>query len=369
MNLSVYIFGEFEGGYNQYPTDYTNDYFKEFYRRAKAPTQIAIHREGDVMYYAYIRKLEDDKYLGICAVVNGLLFKHIDKMFSVFENLFTGLVERGDLVEFNEKGSITTRVKRLYMNTEQISLLAEAIRISFEKMETVKLPPINYGRSKDSVKNFTLKDDLNEISRATSDYAYTYVYKQEGYNTETLNSYSKILGRVIEEKEALERRCVDLSSQLRKAKNEQRNMKWVSLLGFVALVLFVIIWNKVINPSEVTKYQTGEFVYYGPLNSNHKPDGIGVAIYPENDSQHRRYYVGGFKNGSRQDSIAMLLYKNGSFFYGKMVDGEWEKGTYYNIEDKSTYEGTFKDNRPSWGDHYELRKVCQYQDGEIKIIE
>ena len=57
MNISVYLFGEFSVGYSQYPNDYAKIIFESFAKSAQATTQITIHRDGDLMYYGYIRKM------------------------------------------------------------------------------------------------------------------------------------------------------------------------------------------------------------------------------------------------------------------------------------------------------------------------
>ena len=87
MNVTVYLFGEFLGGYMQYPDDYTSKIFQNFQANAKMTTQIAIHRDGNLMYYGYIRKLEKDRYIGFCVVLNGLVLVRIDGLFTLFENI------------------------------------------------------------------------------------------------------------------------------------------------------------------------------------------------------------------------------------------------------------------------------------------
>ena len=64
MNNSVYIFGNLSKGYTQYPDEnFSAAIFQKFYTKVKATTQIAIHRDGNLMYYAYIRCIEQGKYI------------------------------------------------------------------------------------------------------------------------------------------------------------------------------------------------------------------------------------------------------------------------------------------------------------------
>ena len=51
MSISVYLFGKFNQGYSQYPDDYSKKIFDICYQNSKAVSQIAIHRDGDLMYY------------------------------------------------------------------------------------------------------------------------------------------------------------------------------------------------------------------------------------------------------------------------------------------------------------------------------
>lgn len=365
MNISIYVFGQFDKGYTQYPDNYSTQIFQSFHTHAQAATQVAIHRRGDLMYYAYIRKLDrEGQYIGLCAEVNGRMLTKVDALFSMFENVVSSMTAKGSIIQFDEQGDIVSQVTLLSFKREDIDLLAEQLRALFDKLPNAPLPPVNYAMANDSVKSFTIDDAEKDIIEATHRYAYTYIYKSKGYNTAQLNGYKGVLAKVSREKKELQDRCNTLSAQLSAAKNAQRNMKWVSVLAVAVVILGVILWNKVLFPSEVTHYETGEFVYYGPLNNNKKPDGVGVAIYPDGDKQQRRYYVGHFSNGKRQDEHAMLLYKNGSFFYGSMVNDQWLKGTFYDAAGNSSYIGKFSNNQPYDGTSYVHEKAYEYVSGK-----
>ena len=53
MNYSIYIFGKLSSGYTQYPEDSSSIVLKNIYSHCKAPTQIVIHRDENLMYYCY----------------------------------------------------------------------------------------------------------------------------------------------------------------------------------------------------------------------------------------------------------------------------------------------------------------------------
>lgn len=367
MNSSVYIFGELSSGYTQYPEDSSSDVLKKLYRHCKAPTQIVIHRDGSLMHYCYIRKLDNDKYFGFCIAVNGYYLSMIDILFSLFENTMEKVASLGVIIHFSEDGTLTTSIGILRSEEEELESLTENLRIGFEGFRKISkpLPRTDYGIAKDSIKEHCISDGVQDIVRASYSYGFTYIYKDEDYDTVHMNSYKGVLSRISKERDELKSKCANLSSQLTKAKVQQRNLIWVSLLGAVTLVLVVVVWNKVLFPSEVARYQTDYFLYYGPMQ-NKEPHGEGVAFYPTDDKDGRRYYIGHFLNGERQDSTAMLYYNNGDYFYGSMKGDKFLRGIFYSNSDKSHFKGTFLDNRPYEGTWYNHEESYKLKDGKMK---
>ena len=328
MNISVYLFGEFSVGYSQYPNDYAKIIFESFAKSAQATTQISIHRDGDLMYYGYIRKMENAEYLGLCVVVNGKYITQLDGMFAIYEQVIESMVRNGYLIHYGDKGEITSKVGQLYENREEIDLITSNLQAAFDRLEgsSKKLPAVNYGVAKNSVKSFSIQDDGQEIIKSSYTNGYTFIYKSKGYNTAQMNSYKGVVARI------------------------------------VALVLFGIVYVKVINPSEVTKKDMGAYVYYGPME-NGEPNGTGVAIYHKNDKDGRLYYYGNFNDGKRIDNNAIMFYKDGSYFKGSMNEDKWYKGLFFDVE-KAHFIGEFKDNKPWNGDWYKHVKEQTIVDGE-----
>lgn len=324
MNISVYLFGKFDNGYTQYPNDYSRKIFDVCHQNSKAVSQIAIHRDGDLMYYAYIRNLDDGNYIGLCSVVNGKMITNIDGLFSRFEIIIESMVKHGYLIRFNEKGEIVSNANKLYENREEIDFISAGLRYSFEQLDktAVVLPSVNYSISKDSVASFSIQDSSSDIVKSSRINGYTLIYKSKGYNTIQINSYQGVIAK--KEKESIELREEQhkLKQEIGRLKDKQRNTTWVSVFAIAALILGVVVWNKVLFPDVVTNYDAGEYMYYGPME-NGKPNGIGIAIYPKNDKMKRLYYYGNFSDGQRVDSAAIMFYKDGSYFRGslKMTNG------------------------------------------------
>ena len=206
MNASVYIFGKFNGAYSQYPNDYTSEIFHKFYEKSKATTQIVIHRDDNLMYYGYIRKLNRECYIGFCIVLNCLMFTCIDKIFLLFENAISMLVIEGKFIHFNAQGEICNSVEELSLHKEEVFALEESLRVGVNALKNVAkaLPTVSYGIQKDTFREFVVDDNLEAIIKSSYSNGYTYIYKDEGFDTVKLNSYKDVLVRLNNEKELLQ---------------------------------------------------------------------------------------------------------------------------------------------------------------------
>ena len=366
MNCNVYIFGRLSSGYTQHPENTSSEMLKSLYPLCKATTQLAIHRNANMMYYCYIRKLNGNKYLGLCVTVNGYYIKQINELFSLFENAIEKMAQYGSFIHFAKDGTLTTSTTTLNQDEEEIDTLSENLKCGFEALGSPenRLPQIDYAVAKDSVKEFNILDDKQNIIRASYTYGFTFIYKDEDFNTVRINSYRGVLSRLNDENSELRLKNNELKKEYAELQLKQRNTQWVGILSVIVAILGGILYFKVINPSEVTKYQTKDFIYYGPLK-NKKPHGIGVAFYPQDDVDGRKFYIGNFENGVRQDSTAMLYYREGDYFYGKMKDDKWENGLLYKCSDGTYFRGSFQENIPYDGVWYDHVKRYKSVKGEI----
>lgn len=362
--MAIYVFGNFNKGYVQYPNDSTSNTFKNIYSNCKATTQIAIHRDGNLMYYCYIRNLNNRKYIGICNVLTGKYLTKVDELFPLFENIIEIMVNKGDIIHFTETGEITTSLDILYQSGEDIALVSEKIESGFNSLSThtKQLPPTDFSIAKGSVISYSVNDLNSEIVKASYTFSYTFIYKDKDYNTIHINSYKGVIARKEKEISELKTECSELKRNIVSLKNKQRNTTWVAILGIVAFILFGIVYVEVINPSEVTKKDMGDFVYYGPMQSG-EPNGVGVAIYHSDDKDGRLYYYGNFTNGKRIAEDAIMFYKDGSYFKGSMDEDKWRKGIFFDVE-KEHFIGEFKNNKPWNGDWYKHVHAQTITDGQ-----
>lgn len=236
VNSSIYIFGSFDNGYTQYPDNYAKGIYQNFFAQAKSKSQIVIHRDKELMYYGYVRKLDkSSQYIGFCVLLNGMMFSNISNLFAIFENAIAELVSRGDIIAFNENGDIISITSSLANQQQEISDIIAIIRNGMDGMEsyTKSLPPVNYSISNTEQKVFAYSDHNDTIVNASCKYAYTYIAKDKGCDTASLSGYKGVIRKLHKEKDELSSEYSNLKNQydkLNKQKKQYRNVIILCLL-------------------------------------------------------------------------------------------------------------------------------------------
>lgn len=237
MNSTIYIFGNFGNGNTQYPNDYTAEIFSQFQKRSQSNTQLTIHRNDNLMYYGYVRKLHNrEQCIGICVVLNGSMFRGIKTLFNRFENYITDIVVRGQIIEFSNDGELISKVANLYECQNEIERITKFIQNDIETLASQKLPPSNLSIGKNESKSFVIDDNAESILEATYKYGYTYIYKHAGYDTTSLTSYSGKLYALNQEKKSALQTIDKQKQEISDLKKKQKNYKLV-----IWLVVFICI--------------------------------------------------------------------------------------------------------------------------------
>ena len=113
------------------------------------------------------------------------------------------------------------------------------------------------------------------------------------------------------------------------------------------------------NPESREKFGLNKYVndifYIGQWNNN-KKEGVGFFKIKDNI-----LYLGQFSN-NQLNGFGMLFYRNkGYIYFGTFVDGQMEKGIYYDNEKSLFYNGKFKDGKKN-------DNLCTYFDVSNKHI-
>lgn len=226
--MATYIFGVFNNGYTQCPNDSTSNILKNLYSCSKATTQIAIHRDGNLMYYCYIRKFGDGKYFGLCNVLTGLYLTKIDSLFSLYEKTTEIMANKGIIVNYAENGELTTSLYQLYQKSEDVALISLHLLSAFNSLDKSPLPSIDFSIAEGSTVSYSANDLNSEIVKASYTFSNTYIYKDEDYNTVQINSYKSVLYRLNKENKELLKK----NQKILRQKKQYRNV--------ILLILIVI---------------------------------------------------------------------------------------------------------------------------------
>ena len=105
MRPVIYFFGTFANGFASYPQDHTKSFFQDFIKKARLASQIVLHREGNLLYYGYVRRMNESDNIGICLCLDCIYIK-TEYLFSVFDDAFADLVERGEILKINGNSEI-----------------------------------------------------------------------------------------------------------------------------------------------------------------------------------------------------------------------------------------------------------------------
>lgn len=257
VNSSIYIFGSFDNGYTQYPDNYAKEIYQNFFAQAKAKSQIVVHRDKELMYYGYVRKLDkSSQYIGFCVLLNGIMFSNISNLFAIFENAIAEFVSRGDIIAFNEHGDIISTTSSLTNQQQQISNIIANIKNGIDGMEsyTKSLPPVDYSISNTEHKVFTYSDPNDTLVNASCKYAYTYIAKDKGCDTASLSGYKGVIRKLHKEKNELSSEYNNLKNQydkLNKQKKQYRNVIVLCLL-VVLCGIGLFFLNDTLNSTQQT---------------------------------------------------------------------------------------------------------------------
>lgn len=249
MNCTTYIFGVFNTRYTQYPDDYSVDILSSIREKHSAETMLCVHRDNNLMYYSYVRTLEDNRYVGFSIVLNDVMFTSIKKVFSLFENFVANITVRGELIQFKDDGNITSTIDKLYEEQNLVEILQSNLKDEFQKLESdcQKLPNVNYSISRDEEKFLPYSETEEEIVKTTYSYSNTYVFKNEDYDALNLGSYRGILRKLNERNEELLSQNNELQEELSTTIRKKEQITKVIVLGVILAVCVIVLYAVFLN--------------------------------------------------------------------------------------------------------------------------
>lgn len=245
MNCTIYLFGNLGQGITLYPNDYTKNIFKEFISRASAPTQLIIHRDGAIMNYGYMRKIENGHLFGICVQINGQYLTAIKKIFELFEDITTNIVVRGDIIQLNNQGNLISTTSKFTDKPQEVDRIISYCQTELAKLSSFcrTLPHIDYSTSDNDISSFRDSDSNQNIVNSSVKNGYTFVYKANDYDTLALRGYRSTLYSLNKENEANKRTITELDKKLSVLKRQKKQLNAVVSLVLILFVGSIIFFN------------------------------------------------------------------------------------------------------------------------------
>lgn len=243
MNSDIYIFGKLGSYYSQCPDDFTSEIFMKMGEwDTSADTYISIHRKGELMYYGYVRKLEADRYIGFCSILNGLMVTDLNVLFEIFDSMLNHLAVGGEILKYSDSGEIVTNTQLLVFGKPVLNQVRALLKdvLSGLSDNLRRLPPESYGISVSESKQFDLHvDDMPQIVSASWNYCYTFIAKNSG--TPAPDSYQGVIQRLHKERKELEVTNSNLLEQVLNLKKEKKQQGIVFTVSAAAIICFFIL--------------------------------------------------------------------------------------------------------------------------------
>lgn len=248
MNHSAYLFGKFGFGYTQYPDDYAKDILKSIVTSNEVKTQIAIRRDGNLVYYIYVRRLYSksdlNEYIGVAVSFNDLYCNDIKQMFSIFEGAIAELVVVGKILEFTDTGDVTAKATKLHQEHTEIDRIMQHISLSIDKISSSsfrKLPPLNYAAGADEFVLLPTTATAADINSNIKFFNLIHIYKNEDYDTQLLVGYSGKIKSLNKQIENLTNTNEKLSDELTKVRRQKKHTRVVTALVLMIVVVIIFV--------------------------------------------------------------------------------------------------------------------------------
>ncbi len=247
MRPSIYFFGEMSDGVKSYPTDHTIDFFNNFIRRSRNELQIVLHRKDNLLYYSYIRKIQNNNSFGICICLD-CLYKDITRLFTVFDGIFSRLMEKGELIRLTSSGQIIWATTSLADEPVVIMEYSDEIirQLGIGPSNTQPLPPVNFSVSI----NDCLESGLEslDIVDAINKYSNIYIVKRES-EIEKVESYKNTLSEKDTEIHSLNQKISSLEEENLKLLRKKKQYKLVIFLSILVVVgvVIILLFNQHVN--------------------------------------------------------------------------------------------------------------------------
>ena len=247
MILKSYIFSYVSGNYQQYTSDHSEAYIKQCCIDCKDTHQIAIHRDGNLMYYSYLYKKNASSIYGL-SVVCGEVCLNLKWLYEYLQKTLEASANKGVLFNYDKQGQIRKNVVSFATEAAEIDNIFRDIKDDLERRPLFweQLPPEDLSVPLTSKISLAFNDDDKaKITEALRHYHNVVVTMEN-----TLpSSFSQTIVRLNAEKEQLLVQKNGLETEIGALKRQKKQYKWVIILSLLVAVglIAIVFFNQNVN--------------------------------------------------------------------------------------------------------------------------
>lgn len=247
MILKNYLFSQVSGIYHQYTTDYSETFLKQFCSNCFAPDQIAIHRDGNLIYYAYAHKNSESELYGIC-IVCGEICLNLQWLYEYFQKALEASAGKGVLFRYDEQGQIRKNVDKFSSEVAEVDNLFREIREDINKRQSYweVLPTEDFSIPLDSKISFAFnEDEKGKITDAIRHYHNVIVTM----DSTSPSSFAKTVERLNSENSQLQEEKERLENEIESLSKQKKQYKWVIVLSILVVLglIAILFFNQNVN--------------------------------------------------------------------------------------------------------------------------
>ncbi len=252
MILRNYLFGQVSGIYQQYTTDHSVHFLKQLCKNCLASNQIAIHRDGNLIYYAYAHKKNETEVYGIC-IVCGEVCLNLKWLYDSFGKTLEDAANKGVLFCYDQDGKIRMNVTDLSSEAAEVDCFFRDIKEYVSKRQSYweSLPPEDFSISKESKITLAFnEDDKGKITDAIRHYHNVIVTMD---NT-TPSSFARTVERLNSENAKLQEEKNTLETEIGNLTKQKKQYKWVVILSILVVLglITISLFNQNVNDLKQT---------------------------------------------------------------------------------------------------------------------
>ena len=236
MILRNYLFSKDFDTYQQYPNDFAKQFLNQITSNLLSTNQIVIHRDGNLIYYAYVQVISSNKILGHC-IVTGEICTNIKELYELFFKTIEQSACKGILFSYDSTGDICKQTGNFSEEGAEINeFFKDFNNIADNDLYWKSIGSIDFSVSKESKLYLSLTEDSNDKIVEAIEHYHNVIITIEN---PLASSYSNIVKQLNLDKEKLNSRIEYLSNKNNELIEKKKQYKAVVTL-FVIIILCCI---------------------------------------------------------------------------------------------------------------------------------